>query len=222
MSAAGGIVVAGGRSSRMGAPKATLGWHGSTLVRRVAGIVARAVGGPVVIVRSPGQPLPVLPWYFEVIDDPVEGKGPLAALGAGLAALEDRCEVAFASATDLPFLHPAFVRAVLAGLGEDLDACVPCVRGFSQTLAAAYRTSLVPVVNALVSQDRLRVSLLLDACRQRQPDEESLLADALLAQVDPGLDSVANLNDTAEYQAALSRSPADRRRASPARGRLVR
>ena len=47
-----GIVLAGGRSTRMGAPKATLEWHGSTLVRRAAGIVARVVDGPVVVVRA--------------------------------------------------------------------------------------------------------------------------------------------------------------------------
>ncbi|MEA2301885.1 MAG: molybdenum cofactor guanylyltransferase, partial [Solirubrobacteraceae bacterium] len=43
-----GIVLAGGRSSRMGAPKACLEWHGSTLVRRVAGILGRTLDGPVV------------------------------------------------------------------------------------------------------------------------------------------------------------------------------
>ena len=32
-----GIVLAGGRLSRMGTPKAALEWHGSTLLRRVVG-----------------------------------------------------------------------------------------------------------------------------------------------------------------------------------------
>ena len=37
MARAAGIVLAGGRSSRMGTPKAALEWHGSTLLRRVVG-----------------------------------------------------------------------------------------------------------------------------------------------------------------------------------------
>ncbi len=57
----GGVVLAGGRSSRMGAPKAALEWHGSTLLRRTVAIVARATGGPVVVVRANGQDLPGLP-----------------------------------------------------------------------------------------------------------------------------------------------------------------
>ena len=34
------MVLAGGRSSRMGTPKAALEWHGSTLLRRTVGILA--------------------------------------------------------------------------------------------------------------------------------------------------------------------------------------
>ncbi|HEV2753369.1 MAG TPA: NTP transferase domain-containing protein, partial [Solirubrobacteraceae bacterium] len=64
-----GIVLAGGRSTRMGAAKAALEWHGSTLLRRVAGLVARGVDGPVVVVRAPGQALPALPATIELADD---------------------------------------------------------------------------------------------------------------------------------------------------------
>ena len=47
----GAMVLAGGRSTRMGAPKALLDWHGGTLVRRVSGILQR-VADPVVVVHA--------------------------------------------------------------------------------------------------------------------------------------------------------------------------
>src|SRR6185312_14133492 len=84
MADAAGIVLAGGRSSRMGTPKAALEWHGSTLLRRVVGIVARATNGPVVVVRAIGQDLPGLPEGTLVADDPREGKGPVQGIAAGL------------------------------------------------------------------------------------------------------------------------------------------
>src|SRR5215831_20878062 len=90
-----GVVLAGGRSSRMGTPKAALEWHGSTLLRRTIGILARATGGPVVVVRAPGQDLPALPAGTVVADDPREGKGPVQGIAAGLAALRGRADVAF-------------------------------------------------------------------------------------------------------------------------------
>jgi molybdopterin-guanine dinucleotide biosynthesis protein A len=54
MSGSAGIVLAGGRSSRMGTPKPALEWHGSTLLRRTVGVIARVTDGPVVVVRAPG------------------------------------------------------------------------------------------------------------------------------------------------------------------------
>ena len=202
-----GIVLVGGRSSRMGCPKPVLEWHGSTLVRRVAGLVARGVGGPVVLVRSPGQALPLLPDTFDVLDDLEEGRGPLGGLSVGLAALGGRGEVAYVSSTDVPFLHPAFVRRVVSGLSDGVDACIPFVRGFRQPLAAAYRVSLAPLVQNLLDSDRLRVSSLLEACRWRELDEAALLADADVALFDPGLESVTNLNDPHEYREAALRPP---------------
>ena len=107
-----GIVLAGGRSSRMGTPKAWLDWHGSTLLRRTCGVVARGVDGPVVVVRAPGQELPELPDAVEVVEDAREGQGPLQGLLAGLEAVDG--ELAFVASTDMPFLHPRFVAAVCA------------------------------------------------------------------------------------------------------------
>ena len=91
----------------MGTPKAWLDWHGSTLLRRTCGVVARGAGGPVVVVRAPGQELPELPDGVRVVEDAREGKGPLQGLLAGLEAVDG--ELAFAASTDMPFLHPRFV-----------------------------------------------------------------------------------------------------------------
>src|ERR687893_2081126 len=107
---AAGVVLVGGRSSRMGTPKAALEWHGSTLLRRVVGLVARAVDGHVIVVRAPGQELPELPGEVEQVEDAREGRGPLQGLAAGLAAVGDRAVAAYVSSTDVPLLHPRFIR----------------------------------------------------------------------------------------------------------------
>jgi molybdopterin-guanine dinucleotide biosynthesis protein A len=198
-----GVVLAGGRSSRMGAPKAALEWHGSTLLRRTVGILARATGGPVVVVRARGQDLPDLPAGVRVVDDPREGKGPVQGLAAGLGALAgQQADVAFVSSTDLPFLHPAFVRRVLRAVHEGADVGLPVARGHPQPLAAAYRISLAPVAEQLVTQDRLRPAFLFEQCRVTRLDEAALRDDPVLAALDPGLDSVVNVNEPADYRTA--------------------
>src|SRR3954453_8755673 len=116
-----GVLVAGGRSSRMGTSKAHLEWHGSTLLRRVTGIVARGVDGPVVVVRAPGQELPALPDGVGVVEGAGEGGAPLQGLAAGLTAVRDRAPVPYVSSTDVPLLHPRFVRRVVGALSDGAD-----------------------------------------------------------------------------------------------------
>ena len=205
MSGSAGIVLAGGRSSRMGTPKAALEWHGSTLLRRTVGIIARATDGPVVVVRAPGQELPALPPETDVVDDPQEGLGPVQGLAAGLAALTGRAEVAFVSSTDMPFLHPAFVRRVLRAVQEGADVGLPVARGYPQPLAASYSVALAPVAAKLVAGERLRPAFLFEECEVERLDETALLADPVLAALDPGLDSVVNVNEPGDYQAARAR-----------------
>ena len=205
MSDSAGIVLAGGRSSRMGTPKADLEWHGSTLLRRTAAILARVTEGPVVVVRAPGQDLPALPPGTEVVDDPREGLGPVQGLATGLAALRGRAEIAFVSSTDMPFLHPAFVRRVLRAAQEGADVALPVARGYPQPLAAAYRTALAAVAERLVAEQRLRPAFLFEQCAVTRLDEAALRADPVLAALDPGLDSVVNVNSPADYQAARER-----------------
>jgi molybdopterin-guanine dinucleotide biosynthesis protein A len=202
------VVLAGGRSTRMGTPKAALDWHGSTLVRRAAAIVARAVDGPVVVVRAADQELPALPAAVEVADDAREGRGPLEGLAAGLAAVGDRAHVVYVSGVDAPLLHPAFVRRVLALLGPDADVALPRAHGFPQPLAAAYRTTVATPLRALLREDgQLSTGALLRRCRVAELDEAMLLADPDVAAFDPALDSLLNLNDPREYEAARRRPP---------------
>src|SRR5918992_2742214 len=184
-----GIVLAGGRSSRMGTPKAWLDWHGSTLLRRVCGIVARGTGGPVVVARAPDRELPPLPDGVRVVEDEREGRGPLQGILAGLRAVD--ADVAFVASVDLPLLHPRFVAAVCRET-DGADVAVPHVGGYRQPLAAAYRPALAPLVAELVEADQMKPAFLFERCETRW-----------LEQL-PHAESVRNLNAPADYEAALA------------------
>ena len=204
MGVVGAVVLAGGRSSRMGEPKALLEWHGSTLVRRVVGLVSRSCEGPVVVVRAAGQELPELPRSVRVLDDEQEGRGPLQGVAVGLSALRDEVEHAFVCATDLPFLHPRFVRRVVrASAGRDV--ALPVVEGFRQPLLAVYRTGLAQRAQDLLAQDRRRVTFLLEDADVAALDEAALLDDVALQRCDPQLDSVLGVNDRQAYEQARAR-----------------
>ncbi len=186
----------------MGSPKAALDWHGSTLLRRVTGLAQRTVDGPVVVVRAPGQKLPEIHPSIEVVSDEREGRGPLQGLAAGLGAIGDRAEVAFVSSTDVPLLHPAFMRHVIDAFTADVDVVLPEIHGFRQPLSAAYRTSLLPEVQALIADDKLKPAFLFERRPVLRLDDEAMLRDAAVAAGDPGLASVRNLNEPSDYEQA--------------------
>lgn len=210
---AAGVVLAGGRSSRMGTSKAAMEWHGSTLLYRTTALLGRTVGGPVVVVSAAGQELPPLPDRVRVVTDPVPGLGPLQGVAAGLGAVRGAAATAFVCSTDLPFLHPAFVRCVLAALDGvaseaiPIDVALPLARGYRQPLAAGYRTALAEPITALLAAGKRRPGMLFERCHVVELDDAALLSDPDLARLDPGLESVTNVNEPADYAAARARPP---------------
>ena len=191
----GGVVLCGGRSSRMGRPKAWLPFGGESMLQRVVRVL-RDVVGRVAVVAAPGQDVPALPADVDVVRDEVEGKGPLGGLSAGLAALDGLADVTYLSSCDVPFLDPGFVRRVIELLGETAVA-VPRVGDYFHPLAAAYRLSVRDEVTKLLAADRLRPVFLFDAVPTRviEPHE--------LADVDPDFRSLRNLNTPDDYEAAV-------------------
>jgi molybdopterin-guanine dinucleotide biosynthesis protein A len=87
-----------------------------------------------------------------------------------------------------------------------VDVALPVVHGYRHPLAAAYRTSLVPAVEELIAEDRMRPAFLFERCRVVELSEEDLLRDRELAEADPELLSVLNLNEPDDYERARSRA----------------
>lgn len=203
----GAVLLCGGRSSRMGSPKAWLPFEGETLLQRTARTLGE-VASPLVIVAAPGQDLPDVPPGVEILRDPVEGRGPLQGIAVGLAALAGRCEAAFVSSTDVPLLHPAIIRRLADLRARDHDIAVPRAGGHYHPLCAVYACAVAPIALELISAGRLRPFFLFERVRTLVADEARLLEDPALAAADPGLRSLMNINTREEYEAALREAAA--------------
>lgn len=150
-----GVVLCGGRSSRMGRAKAWLPWFGGrTLVEHVVERLRPAVD-EVVVVTSADLDLP--PLEARVVRDREPERGPLAGLREGLAAADS--DFAFVTATDAPFLTPEYVGAML----DRETACAPVADGHVQVLSAVYPRAGLAVAERLLEEDRARPLTLLEA-----------------------------------------------------------
>jgi molybdopterin-guanine dinucleotide biosynthesis protein A len=198
-----GILLAGGRSRRMGRDKASLPWHGSTLARRAVGLLARCAEPPVIVVCAPGQELPPLPDWIEVVRDAEPGLGPLAGLAAGLAVAAPRAAVAAVCAVDAPLAHPAVITALLGALGSS-PAVVPFGGGRLQPLFAVYRTELASLAAELVAAGELRAAALGERAGARIVEPFELLVVDDIAAFDPDLASFLSFDEAAAYAGALA------------------
>lgn len=182
----------------MGRPKVTLPFGPETMLARVVRLLGEAVE-PVIVVAAVGQGLPELPPSVALVHDRQADRGPLEGLAVGLQALGDRSQAAFVTACDVPLLKPEFVRRMVE-LSAGYEIAVPHVKGFDQPLAAVYDVRVLPRIEALLAADRLRPAYLFEEARTRRVTEE------VLTDVDPELQSLANVNGPADYQAALAQA----------------
>ncbi len=178
------VVLCGGRSTRMGRAKAWLPWRGRPMLAYVVSVLREVVDEVVVVTSAELDPPPAA---ARVVCDPQPDQGPLAGICEGLAHVE--AEFAFVSGTDVPFLTPRFVEALL-GFG---CAAAPELDGHVQTLTAVYPSTAWMAGRELLAKGRRRPLDLLEAA-----DFRRVRADEL-----PDLDSVRGFNTPESYLEAL-------------------
>jgi len=187
-----GIVLCGGRSLRMGRPKAWLDWRGRPMLAHVVGVL-REFADEVVVVSSAELSLPAL--EARVVLDREPWLGPLAGIREGLEAIG--CERAYITSTDAPFLTAEFARALLA-FGEP---CAPLVDGIPQPLAAVLPRSAAREAERLLASGRASARAVLDAVGFRPVQAAEL----------PGLDSLRSLDTPEAYLEAVRSERPDAR-----------
>ncbi|HEY8093734.1 MAG TPA: molybdenum cofactor guanylyltransferase [Acidimicrobiales bacterium] len=112
-------ILTGGRSSRMGRDKALIEVDGVPMVLRVAAALERAGAEPVLAVGGDSAALTAL--GLRCVPDRHPGQGPLGGLLTAFAALDGHQLVA-AAATDLPWLTPQVVGALVDAIGPHAAA----------------------------------------------------------------------------------------------------
>lgn len=189
-----GIILCGGRSTRMGQDKGSLALGDETLLQRAVRVV-REVADNVIVVARAGQGAPA---GVRVVHDPVEDLGPLAGIAAGLAA--SHTELNIVIACDMPLIRPEVLRRLLDLCG-DADICVPVVGGRASPLCAVYRGDVAAAANELLASGERRVMALLDRVDTRRVDA------AVFLDIDPHLDSFVSCNTPESFAVLRARQP---------------
>ena len=111
-----GIVLAAGRSARMGRPKALLPVGGETFVQRVARTLAGAGASPVLVVVAADTAAEIrrsLDRGARIVVNPRPDRGQLSSLQEGLSAVPESARAALITPVDLPLVRPATVELLV-------------------------------------------------------------------------------------------------------------
>ncbi len=134
-----GIVLAGGKNSRMGGhDKAFLRVGAETIFERTLALFQESFAQVVVVSNSP---LKYRSYAVEVVSDEIQGAGPLSGIHAGLGRVG--CRYAFVAACDMPYLRIEPIAYLVQRLTTQ-EAIVPVWDGDIEPLHALYSTALRP------------------------------------------------------------------------------
>lgn len=147
-----GVILSGGRSSRMGENKALLPVNGERMIDRTVRLF-RTLFEEVIIVTV--SPLDYLDQDAAVAVDIRPGKGALGGIYTGL--FHARGERAFFAACDMPFLNRGFIERMIS-LASGYDIVVPVTPEGPQPLHAIYARRCLPVIRRLIDRDRLKIA----------------------------------------------------------------
>ena len=213
------LLLAGGRSRRLGEEKPFVDIGGRSVLERVLAATA-SIDDVVLSVRDPApfeaalgrqgwrRPGPAVgrsgpgdaglvrgTRRIRLLADPEPDRGPLVALAGGLAAA--RGTLAIVLSVDLPFVTAELVDRLSAELAADstADACVPVIGGRAQWLCAAYRTRLAPVAAEWVREagGEGGVGAFVDRLALRRLDEAELAVTGDPAALTRDIDTPADL-----------------------------
>lgn len=187
------VILAGGKSSRMGRPKALLPFDGEPLIAHVVRGLKKMFA-ETVIVAAPEQELPSLP--AALVRDEVAYQGPVSGIYHGLKASTK--QVCFVTSCDAPFLNLELIAHLLSQI-TDCDVVVPYWQERFQPLHAVYRTRLLPLLKEQLEGGELRPIFLYDKVHTRRIYQDEIL------RLDPEGLSLLNMNTPEEYRAALAR-----------------
>jgi molybdopterin-guanine dinucleotide biosynthesis protein A len=185
------FILAGGKSTRMGADKAFVRLGGRTLLDRVQGL-ARSLTSDVRIIGDPAK----FAAFAPVVQDLFRECGPLAGIHAALRASSR--ELNLILAVDVPFVSLPLLQYLIERARNSATATVTVTQagGGWQPLCAVYRREFADAAEQALRAGRHKIDALFEATPTQVIKEDELEAAGFSAEM------FRNLNTREELEAA--------------------
>ena len=193
-----GVILAGGKSRRMGANKALMQLGEDSLIGHIISHMHLVTDELLLITNSPTEYVHLdLPMYADIIPN----TGALGGIYTGLMSAS--YDAVICVACDSPFLEPKLLTYLVSVLGE-YDAVMPYTSNHNdtqiilQTLCGVYSKRCLPIIASMLQASELRVHALQEWARVQSVSPE------VWQRFDPDGMSFFNINTPADFDLANS------------------
>ena len=187
------IVLAGGRSLRLGRSKALQAIQGKSLIQWVVDRLAM-LSTEIIIVTARGEAIPCSSAVrIKTVADIYPAKGTLVGIHSGLIASSS--SRAIVVGCDMPFLSVRLLEYMSQTLA-DSDVALPRIGEMVEPLCAVYSKNCLAPIQELLDQNELRISRLFGMVKVRYIEEDEI------DRFDPKHLSFLNVNSQADLDRA--------------------
>lgn len=151
------VILAGGKSRRMGRDKLSLPQDGTTVLQAAVNRFSEFFDKVYISVDNISRYSDVSAWHIE---DIYKGCGPMGGLHAALSEISG--DGAFLAAADLPFSDPKIAIKMIELCGEH-DICITADRsGRAEPLFGYYKKGVLPTVEMLLKNGIYKMTALFE------------------------------------------------------------
>lgn len=189
------IILAGGKSSRMGTNKALLRINKQTVIEIIYNKLQPLFSETIIVTNNPKE------YTFlslPIVEDIFKGLGPLAGIHAGLTASKNEHNLIVAC--DMPFVNAKLANILLTNV-NDYDVVVPILFGKVHPLYAVYTKKLVPLIATELRDKKLKLQEFLALVNTKYLAEDYLQE---FIEQDELERSLFNMNNERDYLRAIN------------------
>ena len=193
-----GVVLAGGKSKRMGMDKRHLSVHGKPLLDRVTSTLLELF--PEVLLVLAEEDISRRDDRMRIVTDLIPDCAAVGGLYTGL--YHSRYPHVFVVACDMPFINAAVIELFLRKIDATDIVMAQLVTGL-QPLHGLYSKQCLPILKEMIDARDLRLQNIAD----KQGLTVHRVSEAEIKRLDPQLLSFLNLNSPADLELANKISP---------------
>lgn len=188
-----GVILAGGKSSRMGTNKALLEIGGERIIDKAVSLFKSIFQEVILVTNTPEEYAGL---NIKIVTDIFPGKGSLGGIYTGLVYAS--CDYSFVVSCDMPFLKRELIE-YLIDIKDDFDVVVPRLRTGHEPLHAVYSKECLKPIEAMIKEEDLRIIGFYPKVRVKEVSEEELAP--FISEPSP----FVNINTPEEYMAAFKK-----------------